>query len=164
MTRHVGGIISFFLLFAAAGLLVGIGYAEEINLARDAMVNCSNVNNSRYPEFSVDGKQDGEYWEGGFKSAPGWLEVDLGEPRDIDKIHLYMWWGDDRYYQYYIEVSTDRRQWKEVVNERKNTLPDNAEGRIYDFPSTKARFVRITVTCNTANSAAHVREIEVYGK
>ena len=162
VTRHIGGINSIFILFAAIGLLTGLGYAEEANLARDSMVSC---NNGRAPEFAVDGEKDGEYWEAGLIPSLSWLEVDLGEIKDISKIHLYMWWGgDNRYYQYYIEVSADRKTWKEVVNERKNTLPSSAEGRIYAFAPTNARFVRLTVTHNTANPCAHVREIEVYGK
>ena len=151
-------------LLTATNLFAAIGYAEETNLAWNCMVSCSK---GTYPEYAVDGDKNikGGHWEAELDSVPCWLEVDLGEIKDIDKIHLYMYWrGADRSYQYYIEVSSDRTKWKEVVNERKNTLPSTAEGRVYTFTPTKARFVRLTVTNNTANQAAHVREIEVYGK
>jgi len=150
-----------FLLFFTVSLLASISYAEELNLARDCMVSCNKGDN---PEFVVDGNRTGKYWEARWKPSPCWVEVDLGEIREINKIHLYMWWGgDNRYYQYYINVSCDRKRWKEIVDERENTVPSSAEGRIYTFTPIKARFVRLTVTYNSANIAAHVREMEIYG-
>ena len=150
------------VLLMGINLSAGLCYAAGTNLAWNCLVSCSR---GAWPANAVDGDKTGEHWEAVLDPSPCWLEVDLGEIKAISKIHLYMFWrGDGRSYQYYIEVSSDRSAWKEVVNERKNTQPVSADGKIYTFAPTAARFVRLTVTHNTANPAAHVREIEVYEK
>jgi len=138
-----------------------IGNAGGTNLSIDRLASCSNGTN---PEFAVDGKRDGWFWEASLTPSPCWLEIDLGQEREVDEINLFMWWGDKRYYQYIIEISSDRNSWQEIIDERKNTLSSDAEGRKYKISPRKARFVRLTVTNNNINQGAHVREIEIYGK
>ena len=46
---------------------------------------------------------------------PAWLEVDLEKVVTLDRIHLYCWWGDDRSYQYTIELSADGKTWNRGV-------------------------------------------------
>ena len=154
-------IKSIAILFFVISLSVGISYAGETNLAQGRLVRVNAYRGSYFPEYVVDGNRGRGYWETGW---PCWIEIDLEEPKEINKIHLYMWHGDKRYYQYYIEVSSDRKKWKEVVDERKNTKSSSSEGRVYTFTPTKATFVRLTVTYNSVKQSAHVKEIEVYGK
>ncbi len=146
-------------LCCAAGLVPLMASAQSSNLADNCLVSCSNGTN---PEYAVDGNRSGWFWE---SKWPCWLEIDLGQEHELTAINLFMWWGGDRrYYQYAIAVSPDRVKWTEIVDERTNTAPSTAEGRLYPFRPTPARFVRLTTTSNNVNAAVHVREIEVYGK
>ena len=134
---------------------------ERINFAKDALVDCSDGSN---PEYAVNGDSGRGFWEARLKDSSCWLEIDLGQKQKIDEIKLFMWCGGDkRHYQYFFEVSSDQKNWHEIVNERDNTLPSTPEGRTYKFSATVVRFVRLTVTFNNVNLASHVREIEIYG-
>ena len=151
-------IIAFCL---GISLPIHTAQANDPNLARDCLVTCSSGAN---PEFAVDGNRDGWFWEASLQPSPCWLEIDLGQIKEIEGINVFMWWGGDkRYYQYFIEVSVDRKKWSEVVDARANISPASAEGSLYKIPLTKARFIRLIIIYNNVNPAAHVREIEIYG-
>ena len=145
----------------AISLATTVAQAQSSNLAEHCLVSCSAGTN---PEYAVDGDRTGWFWEASLKPSP-WLEIDLGQEKEISEIVIFMWWGgDNRYYQYAIAISSDRAQWTEVVNARTNTAPSTAEGRRYPIRPTPARFVRLTITYNNVNAAVHVREMEIYGK
>jgi len=94
--------------------------------------------------------------------SPGWLEVDLETAVTLDQVHLYCWWGDDRSYQYVIDLSEDGKTWKRVVDAATNTAKTTDQGYRHTFAPTKARYIRVTMLKNTANSAIHISELRVY--
>ncbi|OQA82360.1 MAG: F5/8 type C domain protein [Lentisphaerae bacterium ADurb.Bin242] len=155
------GKYSFFALLFTALLLPWTGRTEEReNLALHAMVFCQNGDN---PEAAVNGRRDGSFW-GARWSENNWLEVDLGTVRTVDGFRIFFWWGDNRYYSYFVRVSEDGKQWREVVDERKNRTVSRKEGFPHEIAPCKARYVRLYVTYNPNNAASHVRELEIYGK
>jgi hypothetical protein len=90
--------------------------------------------------------------------VPQWLRLDLGRVYGINTVTTHFYDGDVRTYTYYIQVSNDSSSWTTIVSTK------TGSGSVTDtFSQVGARFVRITVTANTANPAAHIEEIKVYG-
>jgi hypothetical protein len=156
----------YFFLFVFVTLAIRVGCGEPStsfpNLALQCLVSCSDGTKA---EAAVDGNRDGRlFWETPLK--PGtfpWLELDLGEIKMIRRLHLFMWWGKDgRYYQYFIEVSSDRKQWRRVVDQRDNTIPTDENGREFQISPQQVRFIRLTLAYCSVNDSGHVRELEVY--
>ena len=110
---------------------------------------------------ALDGYADKDnHW--GVNPAPAWLAVDLEKAVLLGQIQLYCWWGDDRSYQYYIELSEDGQTWKRMVDQSGNTAKTTDQGYRHTFAPTKARYLRVTMLKNTANSAIHICELRAY--
>ncbi len=111
--------------------------------------------------LALDGFADKDnHWS--INPSPAWLAVDLESATRIDQIHLYTWWGDDRSYQYVIDLSADGSKWQRVVDASANTTNTTDQGYRHTFPPTLARFIRVTMLKNTANSAIHICELRAY--
>ncbi|MCY2925280.1 MAG: discoidin domain-containing protein, partial [Planctomycetota bacterium] len=93
---------------------------------------------------------------------PQWLEVDLEKVFTLGEIDLYTYFGDGRYYQYVIEVSTDEKTWTKVADGSANTAPATAKGYRHAISPTKARYIRTTMLKNSANQGQHVVELRAY--
>ncbi|MEW5760636.1 MAG: N-acetylmuramoyl-L-alanine amidase, partial [Candidatus Thermoplasmatota archaeon] len=76
----------------------------------------------------------------------------------IEYIKTHLWDGDDRYYQYKIEVSKDNLTWEMVVNKT------FGEWRSWQFDTIKknARWIRFTGVNNSANKWWHVLELQIF--
>jgi alpha-N-acetylglucosaminidase len=112
------------------------------------------------PELAVDGKITGNYWAA--SPSPQWLQIDLTAPRNVDEVRLYPYFGDGRYYQYKIEVSLDGSAWSLVADGSKNTEISTFKGYDRKFTPTPARYVRVTMLNNSANSGVHLYEVRVF--
>ena len=111
------------------------------------------------PNKAIDGiESTSNYW-GTFSGLglPQWLKLDLWSQVPINQVTTHFYDGNARAYTYYIEVSLDGQKWTSVV-------PTKTGGAIVTdtFYPVYARYVRITVTGNTANTAAHIEELTVY--
>ena len=136
--------------------------ARETNLAFNCPVRVS-VGKAAAADSVVDGNRGGGYWQSSW-NPPCWVEIDLGDIHEVRAIHVFTYYDDPRYYRYYLEVSTDRRQWREVVNARENTTISTSEGIKHVFDPVQARFVRLTVTFCSTRQSGHICEIEVYDR
>ena len=119
----------------------------------------SSYSGTYTPNLAIDGiESSSNYW--GTTSAlnlPQWLQLDLGSQRSICQTTTHFYDRDSRTYTYYIQVSGDGSTWNTVVSTRTGI------GIVTDtFNSVTARYVRITITGNTANLAAHIEEIKIY--
>lgn len=154
-------ILSFLLLFFSFLFLCQGGEKRE-NLARKGLVSISS---GREADVIIDGVRGHSYWDGPVTPGKWTVEVDLGEVYLIDKVKLFFWWGDTRYYKYFMTVSPDRKKFTEIADGRKNTTPPTAKGLTFSFAPRKARFIRLYIlSCREDGRYGHVREIEVYGK
>jgi hypothetical protein len=111
------------------------------------------------PNLAIDGIESStNYW--GTMSAlllPQWLQLDLGSQTNICQITTHFYDGNTRAYTYYVEASVDGFSWTPVVSTKTGV------GVVIDtFSQVTARYVRVTVTGNTANNAAHIEEIKVF--
>ena len=98
------------------------------------------------------------YWgTSATNGLPQWLKIDLGYATNINQVVTHFYDGNTRTYTYNIETSTDGSSWTHVVPTK------TGSSIVADmFNQVTARYVRITVTGNTANTAAHIEEIKVY--
>jgi hexosaminidase len=139
-------------------LTTGKKAAAGQGMPKDTHVPASEL---KAGNLALDGFVDKDnHW--GINPFPAWLEVDLEKTATIDQIHLYCWWGDDRSYQYAIELSEDGQTWKRVVEASRNTEKTTDQGYRHTFSPTRARYIRVTMLKNTANPAVHICELRAY--
>ncbi|RZC34490.1 BACK, BTB, and/or F5 F8 type C domain containing protein, partial [Asbolus verrucosus] len=74
------------------------------------------------------------------------ITIKLGVRSFINHIYMMLWDGDDRYYSYYIEVSTDQKKWKKVIDYRHHAC--RSLQHLYFDPEV-AQYIRILGTRNT---------------
>ena len=127
---------------------------------RAVTATASSFNGESYgPLNAIDGVEStSNYWgTAAVFGLPQWLRIDLGSAVSISQVVTHFYDGNDRTYTYYIETSIDGSSWIQVVS------PKIGSGIVTDtFAQVNARYVRLTVMGNTANTAAHVEEIKVY--
>jgi hypothetical protein len=120
----------------------------------------SSYNGITYgPLNAIDGlESNSNYWgTAAINGLPQWLRLDLGFAASINQVVTHFYDGNVRIYTYYIEASFDGSSWTTIVPTK------TASSIVTDtFNQITARYVRITVTGNTANTAAHIEEIKVY--
>lgn len=130
------------------------------NLALLKPTTASNGVSSK--DKAVDGNHTkNNYWQG--IPYPQWWQVDLGNNFDISKIILTTYYGNNRYYQYDIQASTDGSNWTTVVDFNANTSPATSQGNTFDLNNPKARYLRVNMNYNSANLGVHIIEFEAYG-
>jgi len=71
-------------------------------------------------------------------------------------------YGDRRYYGFTVETSLDGESWEKVSDRRDNTLLATPAGYTCRFDPRSARFVRVTMPHNSANTGRHLVEVMVY--
>lgn len=113
------------------------------------------------PGLAVDGRLDTGYWAA--SPAPQWLEIDLGKECTVTGIRLNPYFGDNRYYQYKVEISRDDSTWKLAADGSGNTKVATFRGYAHKWEAQKARYVRITMLKNSANVGVHLLEAAVLG-
>jgi len=165
-----GGLRFRTAMFDKEGELVG-GYtfapkyyckSFEKNLTTGKPVLTSGgVNPTEKPEYANDGWVDlSKFW--GTIPAPQWWQVDLEKEYNLGSVRIFPYWDGIRYYQYTVEVSTDGKTWKQVVDAGKNTTPGTEKGYTHKFDPIKARYVKVNMLKNSDNPAVHLVEVRAY--
>ena len=129
-------------------------------LARNKKVVATNSENGAHPEsMLVDGDLTlaSSWWA----TAPATATVDIGAPAVVAGFLLTTYWGDNRYYQYTIDISEDGVTWTTVVDESDNTKVAGPQGILYPIDGTVCRYVRLNMLRNSVNSSVHVVELKV---
>lgn len=115
------------------------------------------------PERAVDGnardRHVSSWWAA--PPAPHWLQIDLERPTEIAAIHVYPYWDGSRFYQYVVDVSLDGAEWERVADRSQAVEPESAMGHRHNFPPRRARYVRVTMLYNSANTSLHLVEVRV---
>ncbi|KAJ3643698.1 hypothetical protein Zmor_026394 [Zophobas morio] len=79
----------------------------------------------------------------------------------INHIHMMLWDGEVRFYQYYIEVSTDQKNWKKVIDHRQYAC--RSVQNLY-FEKVIAQYIRVVGTHNSRHPEFHIVFFEAYFK
>ena len=128
-------------------------------MALNKAVTATATENGHPATMAVDGDLNlGSSW---WAKAPASLTVDLGTPTVISGILLTTYWGNNRYYQYTIEVSEDGINWNMIIDESENIRVSEPSGRLYPLEDTVCRYVRLNMLKNSVNPSVHVVELKV---
>ncbi len=146
--------------------------ATNNNLAANKTVttpSCHSSGSTREPQIITDGTiSTSQYWDGHFAVEHPATEhpqatIDLGKVvEDINQIKVFTYWGGNRYYQYYVEISEDGSTWEKVMDRESNTTNSTSQGDSETIANKDARYVRITGTYGSANADFHIVEMQVF--
>lgn len=157
------GTILIFAVFISCMTLFA-GNSKTLPARKNVALHCPVYSqNGEGGEYAVDGKRNGAFHHARI-SKNNFLEIDLGEVRNVDGVKIFFFWNDFRSYQFYFTSSIDGEKYTMLYDASQNKKRATKEGQGIDFPAKKMRFVKVYVTNNTANVASHIREIEIYGK
>ncbi len=166
MTNYRKSVLTLLavILFAALSCLTVMcvtpgssAQAENANIALGKPVSSSSGNK----DYAVtDGKKT-EYWEA--EPYPAVFEVDLQAVYDVTSVKLFPYADGRRYYRYSVYTSADGREYL-LFAQKTDNYPETDDGTEYTVAeAAAARYIRVEMTYNSANSAVHMREIEVKG-
>ena len=125
----------------------------------------SVVIKGREPSIANDGVVgDTRYfWEAdAAKNPKTWWQVDLLEPTDVGCVVVVGYYADNRHYGFTVETSLDSKSWNLAVDRSRNTDPSTAQGYTCVFEPRNTRYIRVTMTHNSANSGRHLVEVLAY--
>jgi len=139
---------------------------KEMNLATGKPASCSSGID---PDLANDGVRTNPdaYWSTDVKlnhDPQPWWQVDLEKPAIVGRIVVVPYYGDKRYYGFTVSLSVDGRTWTTVADRRDNTDLATVKGHTCTFAPRKARYIRVTMTSNSANTGRHLVEVQAYPK
>ncbi|MFF0466164.1 CARDB domain-containing protein [Micromonospora zamorensis] len=113
----------------------------------------------------VDGNA-GSYWESVNNSFPEWVQVDLGSSQSVNQVVLKLptsGWGT-RTQTLSVQGSVNGSSFTDLVGSQTYTFnPASGSTVTINFGQTSTRYLRITITANSAWPAGQLSELEVYG-
>ncbi|KAA1245566.1 discoidin domain-containing protein [Aquimarina sp. RZ0] len=92
-----------------------------------------------------------------------WWQVDLEDVYDVNKIVVINYYDGSRYYQYDIQASIDGINWVDIIDFNNNIIPASSQGNTFESLDTTARYLRVNMNYNSANTGVHIVEFEAYG-
>ncbi|MFB6554803.1 CARDB domain-containing protein [Streptomyces sp. NPDC056405] len=140
--------------------------AADVNLALGRPATAGGSHGAYPAGNTTDGTQ-ASYWEGPAGSFPQWVQVDLGEARDVERVVLKLPAGwESRSQTLSLQGSTDGATFRALAGSAARAFsPDRTNTVAVDLASpSDARYVRVHVTGNTGWNAAQLSELEVYGE
>ncbi|MHC4402072.1 MAG: discoidin domain-containing protein [Planctomycetota bacterium] len=116
-----------------------------------------------YPaHLAVDGVADNLASSWQTDPYPAWLKIDLEKPTRINRVHVFPYWGAQRYYRYTVDVSIDGETWSQVVDMSENSKPSTPQGDLHNFDACQARYIRVNILYHSLNQGVHLVEVKVF--
>jgi hypothetical protein len=91
-----------------------------------------------------------------------WWQVDLEQPTTVGCVVVVGYYGDQRYYGFTVEGSLDGQQWNMLADRRDNKELSTKAGYICRFAPVSVRYLRVTMTGNSANTGRHFVEVAAF--
>jgi hypothetical protein len=130
-------------------------------------VECSHALAAYPARFANDGRcsNTDRFWATDVTIDPApWWQVDLEKPTKVGRVVVVGYYGDSRYYGFTIDTSLDGKSWEIAADRRDNKAPSTAEGYNCKFAPRSVRYLRVTMTHNSANTGRHLVEVMAYEK
>ncbi|MFF8837430.1 discoidin domain-containing protein [Streptomyces sp. NPDC015130] len=137
---------------------------SSANLAAGKTLTASSHTEVYAAPNANDGNR-ASYWESANNALPQWLQADLGATVAVNRVVLRLpaGWGA-RSQTLKIQGSTDGTAFTDLSASRAYSFDaGNDNTATLTLDSTTTRHVRVLVTANTAQPAAQLSELEVYG-
>ncbi|MFD7499257.1 discoidin domain-containing protein [Streptomyces sp. NPDC059832] len=158
----VGGTRTEFeqaLKFTAVGTAPPFSPAPY-NVALNKPATAQSTQGHSAPALAVDSDPtNASYW--GTDPAPQWWQVDLQGTYTIDSIIVTNYVDGTRFYQYEVQASNDHVNWTTIAT-KNGTSKATSTGDIYPV-NTTARYLRVNMTGNSANSGVHITDFKAIG-
>lgn len=143
MPKIINDIVS--PIYNVATVEMSAAVMEGVSRTRNALLNgdCSNYD-----------------WDSGYtchQLGSGVILIRLGQPYYIDSFRLLLWDCDDRTYGFYIETSTNQKDWEMIVDKRNSA---EKSWQNFKFQPRIIVFIKIVGTHNTANEIFHCVHFE----
>ena len=119
----------------------------------------ANGNDAGYPPTNVLDNNRSTRWSN--LGIGSWIRTDLGSTKNICSIDIAWLKGNERRYNFVISTSTDGITFNTKFTGTSSGTTLNSER--YNFSSTNAKYVKVTVNGNTVNNYAHVTELDIFG-
>jgi hypothetical protein len=129
-------------------------------------VTCSFALPGMEAALANDGDLDTEsYWGTDVsKDSAAWWSVDLEKPTKVGRVVVVGYYGDNRHYGFTVKGSLDGKTWEMLADRRDNTEPSMQAGYTCQFNSVEVRYLRVTMTGNSANTGRHLVEVMAFDK
>ncbi|XP_046452754.1 BTB/POZ domain-containing protein 9-like isoform X2 [Daphnia pulex] len=130
------------------------------NVATIQLSACVVEGVSRSRNALLNGDTKNYDWDSGYtchQLGSGAIVVQLAQPYIVSSMRLLLWDCDDRRYSFYVEVSTNNRDWITVCD--RSRQPCQSWQSINFIPQPVV-YVRIVGTQNTANDVFHCVHFE----
>jgi hypothetical protein len=133
------------------------------DLARGKPATASSTTQSYVAGLAVDGNS-GSYWESANNAFPQWIQVDLGASTSVARVILGLPPGWERRTQTLsVTGSTNGSSFTTLSGAGGRTFDPGSGNRVtLSFPAAATRYLRVTVTANTAWPAAQLSTLEAY--
>ncbi|KAF1750768.1 hypothetical protein GCK72_017319 [Caenorhabditis remanei] len=115
---------------------------------------------SRCRNALINGDKTSYDWDSGYtchQIGSGLIMIQLAQPYIISSMRILLWNCDDRFYSYYVAVSTNQNDWITVVDKT------NEECRGWQeliFDPIPVVYIRLVGTKNSINEVFHVVHLE----
>ena len=114
-----------------------------------------------YAAQYVTDDDNGTLWKAESCSLPQTLEIDLGERQSVKRIMTQFEYAT-YFYQYKIEVSDDKQDWRLFADKTQNRIPGSP---MVDDKNEKCRYIRLTITgTEKSGMFAAVWNVKVYNE
>ncbi|WP_433530665.1 discoidin domain-containing protein [Micromonospora sp. CA-263727] len=138
--------------------------SSSTNLAAGRSISASGHSDVYVAANANDGNQ-GSYWESVNNAFPQWIQVDLGATVTVDRLVLKLpgGWGA-RTQTLTVQGSTNGSTFNTLVASAGYAFNPTANNTVtITVGSAATRYVRLSITANTAWPAGQLAELEVYG-
>ena len=140
---------------------------DALSLTTGKPATCSAALPAHPASLANDGFADNtDAWWGMDVTSrhPAWWQVDLGKPTTVGRVVVIGYYGNRRYYGFTVEVSQDGKTWEVVADRRDNKELSTAKGYTCTFEPRPARYLRVTLTHNSANTGRHLVEVMAFAE
>jgi hypothetical protein len=140
---------------------------SENNVALNKTVTASHpVSHNSLAEVTdgVTSPSDSNTYVGLNSEEPCYVEIDLGQTYNINRVCVWHYYADNRtYYETKTEVSADGVDWYTVYDsEVSGTYQETSSGKEFIFDSREVRYIRDWMNGSTANGGDHWIEIKAF--
>jgi hypothetical protein len=137
----------------------------KVSISQNLALNKPTESKSSEPNSGSDKAVDNNHssWWGA-SPFPQWWIVDLQDEYELERLKVVNYYQDSRYYQYKIYASSDKTNWKEIVDFSDNTKIATQTGETFLLENTSARYLKVDMLYNSKNVGVHLVEFKAFGK